>query len=406
MKQTQTKLFDFADVGLDFCAGSKSLFQDRFKRMLALGYNSQTVVSVSVVGNQVTFEYGVSHGYVVDRVLKVISGPLALINNGEFVVDSVTATTLTMTIDGAPISIAGNFKTTVAPLGYELVYESGFIQIFKFKDLDESDLYIRFAYQTGPTHRNTIMPCIGRTVDLETGTITDTTSYPNGRTGNNAGQAMPKWEFTANWASTYNTYTYSQGSGVFGKGVVIGSPYHLLILSNTDTSHAVHTVINGFVPSRTLNFDSLNLPVLFLYNTNASGNDNRSTHYGNLFTGYIGGVRVSFKQDTVAAGDPFNAPLANSSFISLDTFNTTTAEPIGIYEYSTKQFLGYVSGGLYLAKYAVTNQPQLVRASAPIATYDIDLENSVYLHGIGIYAVSTTSLVVLAVPVEEIKIGD
>ncbi|EXE09995.1 hypothetical protein J559_3303, partial [Acinetobacter sp. 983759] len=41
MKQTQTKMFDFADIGLDFSAGSKSLFPDRFKKMLAQGYNTQ-----------------------------------------------------------------------------------------------------------------------------------------------------------------------------------------------------------------------------------------------------------------------------------------------------------------------------------------------------------------------------
>jgi hypothetical protein len=47
MKQTQTKMFDFADVGLDFCSGSKNLFPDRFKKMLSQGYNEQTVASVS-----------------------------------------------------------------------------------------------------------------------------------------------------------------------------------------------------------------------------------------------------------------------------------------------------------------------------------------------------------------------
>jgi len=61
MKQTQTKMFDFADIGLDFSAGSKSLFPDRFKKMLAQGYNTQTVSSVTVEGNQVTLNYGGSH---------------------------------------------------------------------------------------------------------------------------------------------------------------------------------------------------------------------------------------------------------------------------------------------------------------------------------------------------------
>lgn len=404
MKQTQTKLFDFSDVGLDFCAGSKNLFPTNFKKMFSLGYNEQTASSVVVSGNQVTLSYGVSHGYVANRVLKVNAPELLSINGGEFVIDSVTTNTITMTIDGAPASIAGGFTTRIAPLGWEMVYESGYIQIFKFKDLDDSDLYIRFAHQNASTHRNTIMPCIGRTVDLVAGTITDESAYANGKSGNNSGQAMPKWEFTATWSGTYNAYTYSQGLSIFGKGAVIGSPYHLIIMSNTDTYNAAHAVINGFVPCHVLNYASLELPLLFAYDTNASGSDNRSQQYGSLLFGYVGNVKVSFMQSSIAAGNSFNAPQAFNSFTNLDTFSTTTAEPIAIYEHSTKQFLGFVSGGIYIAKYATANQPAMTRTASPSATYDIDLNNLIYLHSFGLY--SSSFATVLGIPVEEMKIGN
>ena len=124
MKQTQTKLFDFSDVGLDFCAGSKNLFPDRFKKMLSLGYNKQTTSSVADTGNQVVLTYGVSHGYVADRVLKITSGTLATINDGEFWIDSVTTNTVTLTIDNAPASISGGFTTRIASLGWSLEYEN------------------------------------------------------------------------------------------------------------------------------------------------------------------------------------------------------------------------------------------------------------------------------------------
>ena len=402
MKQTQTKLFDFSDVDLDFCAGSKNLFPVAFRKIFVLGYNTQTVSSVAVSGNQVTLTYGMSHGYVADRVLKISSGALAAINGGEFVIDSVTTNTVTMTIDDAPLSVASGFTTRIAPLGWELVYESGFIQIFKFKDLDGSDLYLRLAHQNAPNHRNTIMPCIGRTVDLAAGTITDENSYANGKKGNNSAQAMPKWEFTANWSATYNTYTYSQGLSVFGKGVVVGSPYHLLVMSSTDTYQSIHTVMNGFVPCYMLNYNTLKLPLLFTYNTNASGNDIRSEYYGGLFSGYVGNVRVIFLQSSMSGGNPFNAPQALNSFIGQDNFNTTAAEPIAIYEYSTKQFLGFVTGGMYIAKYATANQPDMARTTAPKLTYDIDLNSKVNLHAIGMYQSGLTT--VICIPVEEIKI--
>ncbi len=132
IKQTQTKMFDFSDTGLNFCAGSKNLLPDRFKKMLSIGYNEQTVSSIAVSGNQVTLTYGVSHGYVADRVLKINSGVLATINNGEFVIDSVTSNTVTMTIDSAPLSIVGSLTTRIAPLGYQLVYELNNIHVLNY----------------------------------------------------------------------------------------------------------------------------------------------------------------------------------------------------------------------------------------------------------------------------------
>src|SRR5690606_6216598 len=146
MKQTQTKLFDFSDVGLDFCAGSKNLFPDRFKKMLSVGYNVQTVFSVAVVGNQVRFTYGGTHGYAADRVLKVDSGALASINGGEFWIDSVTTNTVTFTLDNIPSSIANGFSTRIASLGWALEYESGQVQLYKMKYLDERDLYVRLVF--------------------------------------------------------------------------------------------------------------------------------------------------------------------------------------------------------------------------------------------------------------------
>ena len=63
IKQTQTKMFDFSDVGLDFCSGSKLLFPAVFKKFLATGYNQKSGATVSITGNQVTLNFGVSHGY-------------------------------------------------------------------------------------------------------------------------------------------------------------------------------------------------------------------------------------------------------------------------------------------------------------------------------------------------------
>lgn len=143
MKQTQTKFYDFSDVGLDFSAGSKALFPDRFKKMLALGYNPQTASSASITGNQVTLTYGVTHGYVADRVLQVTA---AGGYNKEVYIDSVTSSTVTFT-DATATGLTGLISTKVAPLGWELMYEVANIHVYKFKQLDESDVFMRVVFR-------------------------------------------------------------------------------------------------------------------------------------------------------------------------------------------------------------------------------------------------------------------
>ena len=405
IKQTQTKLFDFSDAGLDFCAGSKNLFPDRFKKMLAMGYNEQTVSSVTVAGNQVTFTYGGTHGYVADRVLKVNAPELLSINGGEFVIDSVTANTVTMTIDEAPLSILGGFTTRIASLGWSLEHESTNIHIYKFKDIDESDLYLRLVFQpTGSNQRNAILPCIGKTADLVSGVITDNTSYNNGRSATSPQAAVAKWEFTSAISSAYNNYTYSQGYSIFGKGMLIGSQYHMLTLSNSD-ANTRKGVINGFVPAVSF-FPSTNYPLLLLYNTGDATVSTANINLSPLRVGALGNISCSFMVSNTAAASTQIAPQAYSSFLSeqVDPFNTTTTEPLSLYELSTKQFLGYSCGGIYTAKYSSANQPGATQLLSPSETVDVDLVSKVYVHTCGGSGVAGAD-VFYAIPLEEIKYG-
>lgn len=405
IKQTQTKLFDFSDAGLDFCAGSKNLFPDRFKKMLTLGYNEQTVTSATVSGSQVTFTYGGAHGYVADRVLKVNSGVLASINGGEFRIDSVTTNTVTMTIDDAPLSVTSGFTTKIAPLGWSLEYESANVHIYKFKDIDESDLYLRLVFQpTGSNQRNAILPCIGKTADLVSGVITDIASYEAGRSATTPQAAVAKWEFTATISAAYNSYTYSQGYSVFGKGMLIGSQYHMLTLLNSD-ANTRKGVINGFVPAASF-FPSTNYPLLLLYNTGDATVSTANTNLFSLRIGVLGNISCSFMVSNTAAASTQTTPQAYSSFLSeqVDPFNTTTTEPLSLYELSTKQFLGYSCGGIYTAKYSSTNQPGATHLLSPSETVDVDLGSKVYVHTWGGSGVAGAD-VFYAIPLEEIKYG-
>ncbi len=406
MKQTQTKMFDFSDVGLDFCAGSKSLFPDRFKKMLSLGYNEQTVSSVAVAGNQVTFTYGGTHGYVADRVLKVNAPELLSINGGEFVIDSATENTVTMTIDDAPLSISGGFTTKIASLGWSLEYENENIHVYKFKQLDESDIFIRLCFQNNADNRNVIAPCVGNSYDSETGYITDLETYrgnANILTPNPSGLT---WEYQWQATSAYNFATYSVGYGQFGKAVILGSLYHLISMHSSSNNDYVKRIC-GVIPAATHYFGATPL-LLGEISALAMNSYGESLMLGKS-AAYIKKTRVIFTntfQSIATVEENSQTQQAFSSTIpsDIDAFQTTTCEPIPLYIANNGQHLGFVVGGMYRAKYAATNAPPVAITASPSITADIDLNSKVLVHSIA-YSFALAACVFFAVPIEEIKIA-
>lgn len=404
MKQTQTKLFDFSDFGLDFCAGSKNLFPDRFKKMLAQGYNTQTVANVAVSGNQVTLTYGTTHGYVASRVLKVNSGALASINGGEFWIDSVTTNTLTFTLDDAPISITGNFTTHVASLGWQLVYEQAHIHIYKFKHIDDTDMYARLCFQnTTGTGRNCIAVGIGRTVNLTLGHITDQNCMTDLATCATVAEATShvRWDFSNSIARTFDNYTYSQGASTFGKANVVGSLYHFACMYHqgaiTGGNFAAFAAIMPFYSS----YSILNYPVLF---AQANGAPTNTTASGQLIysRAYVGQIRVTTHNSN---SNLLEHSYAANSFLPavIDGFNTTTCITLPIFTYTERQYVGCCAG-VYQSCYAATNAPSVGILSQPSFTQDIDLKNNVSQHYLR-DAAGNFNVAWLAIPIEEIKIA-
>lgn len=400
MKQTQTKLFDFSDVGLDFCAGSKNLFPDRFKKMLSLGYNEQTVSSVAVTGNQVVLTYGVSHGYVADRVLKITSGALAAINNGEFWIDSVTANTVTLTIDGAPISVAGGFVTKIASLGWQLVYEVSNIHVYKFKALDESDFYLRLCYQNNASYRNSVAPCVGDSFDQATGAITDSSALTE--TSMIQTPNVFAWEFTNAANNTFNNYTYSQGLSVFGRALITGSKYHLILNYNGSSDNRQARIV-GVIPCSTI-VDTQKVVLMGESRGNqASSSSTPSYLVQTNELAYVGKYAVVLTPSQASVN--FDTPnQAANSFYDSDIlgFNTTSAEPVMIYHRANGQLIG-AALGVFRLKYATLNAPAIGGANSPFLTKDIDLDSNILVHYLSANSQSTGNQVFYAIPVEPIK---
>lgn len=404
IKQTQTKLFDFSDKGLDFSAGSKALFPDRFKKMLALGYNPQTASSVSIAGDQVTLTYGVTHGYVADRVLQVTA---AGGYSKEVYIDSVTTDTVTFT-DATTTGLTGLIDTNIASLGWELVYEVGNIQVYKMLHIDDTDRYARLCFQDSASHRNVIAICIGKSFDAATGFINDTEALQSTKNvmSPSAG-GLPRWDFGYDASASYDNYTYNAGYSTFGKACIVGSPYHLAFFSNT----YYRPQFNAILPVSTFNYDVLQYPLILgtVHNSNTSsaGQYLSSLSANGSGATFIGNTRCRFD---ISASTPNNVllsalkPTASVLPTAIDGFNTTTAINLPIYDHATSQFFGYCLG-IYIAMYANdATAPNLTKENLPQIMTDIDFGAKVIVHD-GAGENSKNNAVYVAMPIEEIKIA-
>jgi len=404
IKQTQTKMFDFSDVGLDFCAGSKNKFPEVFKKMLATGFNPQTVNSVSISGSTITLTYGVNHGYVADRVLQVTAtGGF----NKEVYIDGITSNTVTCTVLDADTSgLTGTLSTKVASLGWELVYELSNIQIFKMKHIDDTERYVRFCFQNNASQHNAIAPCIGKTVDLQSGTITDANATPvNANVTTPFNNSNLRWEFSTYPHNLHNNWTYSQGVSEYGKGVCIGSPYHLIFMHNNYVGSLRSKTVAILPTSIPYALDTLEYPVIFgdTYTVSSWG-----TEGSYAYTARIGSHQVSFSNGiNNNSGWLFDYyQKATDSFLpaSIDSFNTTTTTPIFIYDNASRQLLGWCVGGLHVARYADSNYPPITSSATPSKTVDVDFQHDCYIHPLK-YSNSVVDTIFLAAVVEEVKYG-
>lgn len=400
MKQTQTKLFAFSDFGIDICTGSRALFPDRFKRMFVQGYNEQAVVSVSVSGNQVTLTYGGPHNYNADRILKISSGPLAAINNGEFCIDSVTTNTVTMTIDDAPAVVPGSFATRVAPLGWELVYEvANHIHLYKLKHKDNSDLYLRLVFQTLTNARHGIAVCVGKTANEATGVITDPFAYTANAARADANSDLV-WDFRSNTNDSHANWTYSQGASTYGEGYVIGSLYHVGFAYTMSVGSARGNFC-GVFPVSVLSYDQLDYPlVIGGYFGSPHTTSVSSPMYLTNQRGFIGQVEVI--DGSSNTNFLWYAAAAENSLSSfLEGTDTLVAQPLPLYEKSTRQFLGSAKGIYNLNLKAGVNLVGTGTADMPRILEEADYSNKI-LHAYVASSISAGTQAHVIMPMEPV----
>lgn len=240
--RTDVKRYKATDVGLNatLVRGTNIAF---LKAILSTGYNEKTVANVTNDGNFITLDYGVAHGYVLERVLQ-ISGAADPLLNGEHAIIQVTANTVTIELKALPTGLGGLIKTKVAPLGFNLVYEATNLAIFEFQYHGKTK-YLRI-YET-PLYSAYVNPSVGDGFDPATGLLTGNV-YPTTAKGT---QIPYKWDFAYDNAATI----FGEYPSIFGTSegfVIVGQFYP----DSLQTAY-LYGIQPWFTP-----FDKLDTPIL------------------------------------------------------------------------------------------------------------------------------------------------
>lgn len=328
--RTDVKRYKATDTGLDasMVRGTNIAF---LKAILTTGYNTKTISNASNDGNFVTLDYGIAHGYSLERVL-LISGADDPQLNGEHVIIQVTTNTVTIELKALPTGLGGIITTKAAPLGFSLVYEATNLAVFEFQYRNKTK-YLRI-YET-PLYSAYVNPSVGDGFDPATGLLTGDV-YPTAATGT---QVPFKWEFAFN-----NTAT-----SVFEKPSIFGTSEGFVMVGQFHISGLNAVFLYGLLPWFTP-FEKLDTPILL-----CTGNSNYLAGAGSVgpmqaYLPTLGAVNIQ-KNESSSSTTNINygylgAPNGNALPSNLIGFNAISYCSSIIHANNSNQPLG-VANGIY-----------------------------------------------------------
>lgn len=168
-------------VGAPRCSGTAGDMVALLDACLVNGFNIMSVVTITVVDEVATVDYGTAHGYIDGQIIRIdgVTTPLEL--NGEKYVASATTSELTFDAPGvADGSASGTISCRTAPVGdWEKSYSGVNKAVYRSTDITGTQLYLRVDDTNGQ-----YAICRGyetmTDVDVGTGAFPTVVEYPNG----------------------------------------------------------------------------------------------------------------------------------------------------------------------------------------------------------------------------------
>lgn len=117
--------------------------QQLLRAILVTGYGSKSVQSLSVTAGVATAAYATAHPYSAGMVLRTANAGVAAVN-GESRILTATVSAVTFAVPGVPDGVVpGVITTDVAPAGWQEVYTSGTVSVFKPGAVEATGCYLR-----------------------------------------------------------------------------------------------------------------------------------------------------------------------------------------------------------------------------------------------------------------------
>lgn len=363
--QTQTKIYKFSDKGIEINGSAKGYYPVAFKKIFTTGYNETSVSNIEVFEGKVTIILPTNHGFLLERVIRFTSGNYTK----DYFLTEVTSTSISFYDEDFPNQFPDPISIKYAPLDWELVYEVGQVHIYKFKDLDDSDLYLRLFYLSplnNSTLRGLVYPCVGRAYDPDTGYITDPDSLTETRDIKSGAQRF-SWEI-GQYTDVY--YDKQPLSSSLGTVTIIGSLYHMVMSTSTSTTKNTFHLATVLPVANCVQDKALPLLVGSRQNYTSSG---PSQTFSNCYM-YVNNTRVCnyrASSDIIAyfgmpsyIPDPWVSSLGVSDRFSLNG--------ITLYFAGTSSYFGNALGAHYLIAKTSDNRFPNSSTSYPLGIMDTD----------------------------------
>lgn len=230
-------------------AGTAGYLITLLDAILATGFNTKNVSSITVAANVATCVTVTAHGLGVDDVV-LMAGANEGVFNGEFRVTTITdSTTFTFAVTTGLSSASGTLTVKIAPLNWTKVYSGTNKAVYRSADSASNQLYLRVD-DTQTTYAT--INSFETMSDVDTGTgVSSPVYWLKSSTANTTARNWylfgdtKRFYLMAAWHATYPTWCAGYGFGDMAS-IKAGDAYNTFLIGHSASAPSNSTTSQSF----------------------------------------------------------------------------------------------------------------------------------------------------------------